>query len=309
MTGLLLILPMVTSAQDTNFLHSIEEIERRILHEEFELFRYSDLRFDGDISKRAILKFPDIKYMQVKWRRAREGADEFNNNPRFEMSAYQIQKLFLDENEFVVPPTLCKIYPFAQYLGMEPHAKPTFLNPDLVLVLIQYWLEEVSVDDVFDKRRLKKDSLYAGYFANLNILTYLIRHSDSNKGNILISKDQTNPRVFAVDNGVAFSSQHSDRGTEWRKLHVKKFPAKTVERLRAITSDDLIRALSVVAQFEMKDGHMTPVPATESLNVDKGVRRIVNRIQLGLTSKEIRDVEERLQYLLKKIDEGKYTVF
>ena len=165
------------------------------------------------------------------------------------------------------------------------------------------------MDDVLNKRRLKKDSLYARHFANLNILTYLIRHSDSNKGNLLISKDPSNPRVFSVDNGVAFRSEISDRGTEWRKLLVKKFPAKTVERLRAITPDDLTRALSVVAQFEMKDGQMKPVPATESLNVDKGVRRIVNKVQLGLTAREIRDVEERLQYLLKKIDEGKYTVF
>jgi len=306
---LFLILPILTHAQDANFLHSVEEIERRILHEEFELFRFSDLRYEGDISKRAIIKFPDIKYMQVKWRRAREGADEFNNNPRYEIAAYETQKLFLDENEFVVPPTMCRIFPRAWYLGMEPRAGPTFRKPDMVLVLLQYWLEEVSVDDVFDKKRLKNDPLYARHFANVNILTYLINHSDSNKGNLLISKVKSSPRVFAVDNGVAFRSQLSDRGTEWRKIHVKKLPEKTVQRLREITPDALNRALSVVAQFEIENGQMKPVPATESLDVKKGVRRRGNTIQLGLTAGEIRDIEGRLKDLLKKVDEGKYTLF
>ena len=309
MAGLFFILPNVILAQDANFLHSIEEIERRILHEDFELFRHSDLRYEGDISKRAIIKFPDIKYMQVKWRRAREGADEFNNNPRYEIAAYKIQKLFLDENEFVVPPTMCRIFPHARYLGIESHAGPTFRKPDMVLVLLQYWLEDVSVDDVFDKKRLKNDPLYARHFANVNILTYLINHSDSNKGNLLISKVKSSPRVFAVDNGVAFMSQHSDRGAEWRKIHVKNLPEKTVQRLREITPDALNRALSVVAQFEIQKDQMKPVAATESLDVKKGVRRQGNIIQLGLTDREIRDVEKRLKDLLKKVDEGKYTLF
>lgn len=306
---LFLILPIFSSAQDSNFLHSIEEIEHKLLHEDFEVFRYTDLRFKGDISKRAILMFPEVKYMQVKWRRAREGADEFNNNPRYETAAYQIQKLFLDENEFVVPPTLCRVFPFAQYLGIEPHVGPTFRKPDMVLVLLQYWLEEVSVDDIFDKDRFKNDPLYTRHFANVNILTYLIRHSDSNKGNLLISKDKSNPRVFAVDNGVSFMSQHSDRGTKWHKLQVKKLPAKTIERLREITPDDLNRALSVVAQFEIQNGQMKSVPATESLDEKKGVRRYGNIIQLGLTAREIHEVEKRLKDLLKKVDEGKYTLF
>jgi hypothetical protein len=302
-------IPVFSSAQDSNFLHSIEEIERKLLYEDFEVYRLHDLRYEGAISKRATLRFPGVKYMMVKWRRAYEGADDFNNNPRYETAAYEIQKLFLDENEFVVPPTLCRVFTLAQYLGIETEAEPTFRRPNVVLVLLQYWLSEVTDNDVFDKKRFRDDPLYAKHFANVNILTYLIKHADSNEGNLMISKDASNPRVFAVDNGVSFMSRVSDRGDMWSKLHVTKLPAKTIERLRQITPDDLNRALSVVAQFEIQTGPMKPIPGTESLDVEKGVRREGNIIQLGLTAKEISRVEKRLKDLLEKVDEGKYTLF
>lgn len=303
------ILPIFSYAQDTNFLHSIEEIERKLLYENFEVFRMSDLRYEGDISKRVILQFPEVKFMQVKWRRAYEDVDAFNNNPRYEIAAYQIQKLFLDEDEFVVPPTMCRIFPYAQYIGIESNSDPTFRGPDVVLVLLQYWLEEVSSDDVFDKKRLETDPLYAKHFANLNILTYLINHSDSNKGNVLISRAKSNPRVFSVDNGVAFGSRESNRGKRWCKLRVKKLPAKTIERLREITPEDLNRALSVVAQYDIQISPKKPLPTSESLDVGKGVRRKGHIIQLGLTAREIRSVEIRLKDLLEKVDKGKYTLF
>jgi hypothetical protein len=58
----------------------------------------------------------------------------------------------------------------------------------------------------------------------MNILSYLIEHKDSNVGNFLISKDATNPRVFAVDNSYAFGSPESDRGHDWRFIRVKRLP-------------------------------------------------------------------------------------
>ncbi len=306
---LFLFLPAYSSAQDSNFIYTIDEIERRLLHEDFEIFRFKYLRFEGDIGKRVILKYPDVKYVQVKWRRARKGGHEFNNAPRYEMAAYQIQKLFLDENEFVVPPTLCRGFPMVEYKAIEPDAGPTFNEPDMVLVLLQYWLDEVTTDDVYDKKRFKNDSLYAKHFANTNILTYLIRHSDSNEGNLLISKDKTNPRVFSVDNGVAFTSMESDRGTRWRSILVKKLPQKTIKRLREITPEALHKALGVIAQIEIKNGIITSAPPTENIDVKKGVRRKENIIQLGLTASEINSIDKRLKNLLKNVDKGKYDLF
>ena len=307
---LFLLLPVYSSAQDSNIVYTIDEIERRLLHEDFEIFRFKYLRFEGDIGKRVILKYPDVKYVQVKWRRARKGGHEFNNAPRYEIAAYQIQKLFLDENEYVVPPTVCKGFPMDQYKAIEPDARPTFNKPDMVLVLLQYWLDEVTNDDVYNKKRFENDSLYAKHFANTNILTYLIYHSDSNKGNLLISTDKSNPRVFAVDNGIAFmSKRESERGTRWRSILVKKLPGKTIARLREITSEALHKALGVVAQLEIKNGMINPAPPTENIDVKKGVRRNGNMIQLGLTAAEINAIDKRLRELLKSVDKGKYKLF
>lgn len=306
---ILIVYQLPAFSQQSNFLHPICEIERRLNHEDFELFRFSDLRFEGDIAKRAILKFIDVKYMQVKWRRARPGAEEFNNQPRYEVAAYQLQKLFLDEDEYVVPPTVIRGFPFSLYKKMEKYANATFRKPNMVFVVLQYWMEQVSSDDVFDQKRFETDSAYTRHLGNANIFSYLIRHSDSNKGNFLISKIKSNPRVYAVDNGVAFASEESNRGTKWRKLRVKKLPAKTIARLREVTLEDLRSALGVVAQFDVKNGCIKNTARTENLNPKRGVRRKDNIIQFGLNEREIKDIWSRLEKLIKRVDSGDIATF
>ena len=125
-TLLLTILPINLPAQDSNVLYPIEEIERKLVYDDFEIFRFRDLRFVGDIGKRVILKYADNKDLQIKWRRALKGGHEFNNAPRFEVAAYELQKLFLDENEYPVPPTVCRAFSMEEYLKIEKDAIPTF---------------------------------------------------------------------------------------------------------------------------------------------------------------------------------------
>ena len=67
-------------------------------------------------------------------------------------------------------------------------------------MLLQYWLNQVTVLAEPDTARLRAEPRYAWHMGNLNILSYLIRHSDSNVGNFLVSVDTGNPRAFAVDN-------------------------------------------------------------------------------------------------------------
>ena len=96
----------------------------------------------------------------------------------------------------------------------------------------------------------------------MNILSYLSKHKDSNVGNFLISIDPDNPRVFTVDNSLAFSSLESNRGTAWQKVRVKRLPKKTIERLKLINKTDLEDALSVVAQFEVQNRQLVSVDFT-----------------------------------------------
>src|SRR5690606_19442280 len=134
--------------------------------------------------------------------------------------------------------------------------------------------------------------------ANFNILTYLISHRDSNTGNYLISLLE-DPRVYSVDNGVSFESLSSNRGEVWRDMLVDRLPRSTVDRLAMITREDLERVLGIVAEFEIRDGELVPVPPGENMSRNRGVRVSDTRVQFGLTTREIRALERRLNQLVR----------
>lgn len=298
-------------AQDSNFLLPIKEIERRFQFEDLDIFKFKDVRKNG-IVKRVILRWSDGSYTQAKWKRAPRRGHITNNAPRYEIAAYQFQKLFLDENEYVVPPTIMRGFPLKKYRELEysiVQINPTFDNTQCVCFVLQYWLENVSIDNIYDKKRFKSDTTYARNIGNMNIFSWLIRHNDSNIGNFLISTDTNNPRIFAVDNGMAFDSRESDRGHEWRDIRVKRLPRKTIERVRNIHLETLHKTLGVVAQYEVQDGQLKFVESTENINPKKGVRVSENVIQIGLTKKEIDDIFKRQQRLIKRIDTGKIKIF
>jgi len=245
----------------------------------------------------------------VKWKKAARGGRAVNNQPRYEIAAYELQKLFLEAEEYVVPPTAGRSLPLNKYQEIEPDVEPTFKNTSCVFFCLQYWLEEVTSEKIYDKKRFKSDTTYARHLGNMNILSYIIKHNDSNEGNFLISKDLDNPRVFAVDNGFAFGTLESNRGFVWRKIRVKSLPEKTIERLRKIQKSDLEKTLGVVAQFQIQQGQLISVPAGESLDEGKGVRVSEEIVQFGLTKSEINGVYNRIKKLLKRVDSGKIKTF
>ena len=116
-------------------------------------------------------------------------------------------------------------------------------------------------------------------------------------------------RVFAVDNGVAFRSEESNRGTKWKFLQVNQFPAATVERLRDITEEELDETLGVLAQWEVVDDELVRVKPTENLWDTRGVREEDGVIQIGLTEGEIDDVWDRIEDFLDDVDRGRYMAF
>lgn len=302
--------PAGAGAQDAHIMAPADSVERRLRHEVIEILDERGSRFEGDRTSRVVLTFPDGELMAVKWAPAPWRGDDFNNSPRYEAAAYEIQKLFLDEPEYVVPPTVLRAVPVAWYRRLAENARPTFPNTESVLVALQYWLFNVTGGEVWDEDRFARDTLYARHVANLNTLTFLIRHNDANEGNFLISRTAENPRVFSVDNGLSFSSEASDRGTDWRRLRVGRIPARTVERLRSLTEAELVRRLETVAQFVVRpDAQLAPMSPTANLKPDQGVRHEDGLIQLGLTRSEIRGVWRRVERLLADVDEGKVGIF
>src|SRR3954465_712702 len=94
-------------AQDRNILLPAGELERILASEPMRIVSASISRpkAEADITLKSEVAFGARAPMRVKVRRAEPGADTFNNRPRYELAAYELQKLLLDPAEYVVPPT------------------------------------------------------------------------------------------------------------------------------------------------------------------------------------------------------------
>jgi len=299
-------------AQDANITLPVPEIERMMAAPELTIVsaEISRPKAKGDITLKADVSFEGKPPIRFKLRKAEPGADTFNNVPRYDMAAYELQKLFLDPNEYVVPPTALRFVSLAEFSKYSPGVVRTFPGAEQVLAVVQYWLQEVKViADVYNAETFATDPVYARHIGQLNIFTDLIDHSDSNAGNFLISRTTPGARVFSIDNGVAFASEESDRGKLWKDLRVDRLPADTVERLRKITPEVLQQALGVVGQWQLQDGKYVPVPKGENLSPNQGVRREGDVLQMGLKKSEVSRIARALKNLLEKIDDSDVKTF
>jgi len=259
-------------------------------------------KIDGDRSARVVLAGPDGEPpLTVKWKPVGRKAEGFNNEPRYELASYALQKMFLDECEYVVPPVALRTMSLDEYRRVRADGEATLRGTSSVLFLLSYWLNDVTNAGAWDPDRFASDPRYARHWGNLNVLTHLIEHKDANLGNLLISRNPEDPRVFAVDNDVAFGSDSSDRGDQWKNIQVDRLPAATIARLEAITPADLDRVLGVLAEFRIEDGLLVPVPPGENMNHRRGVRTAEERVQFGLTSAEINNIKRRRDRLLLQV--------
>ena len=299
-------------SQDANIALPVPEIEKMFAADDFTIVsaEISRPKAKGDITLKAEVSFGGQPPVVVKLRKAEPGADSFNNVPRYDMAAYELQKLFLDPAEYVVPPTALHFVPLAEFRKYSPGVERTFPGAEQVLAVIQYWLQDIKVvADVFNPATFDSDAIYARHIGQLNILTDIIDHADSNAGNFLVSRTSPGARVFSIDHGVAFASEESDRGRLWFKLRVDRLPADAVERLRKITPAMLQDSLGVVAQWQLKDGNYVPMPSGENLAPNQGVRREGPILQMGLKKSEITKIARALESLLKQVDSGDVKTF
>jgi hypothetical protein len=241
---------------------------------------------------------------------APEDGEAYNNNPRYEVAAYEVQKLFLEPHEYVVPPTVMRAFDLSWIHALEPDVDPTFDDTESALVVLQYWLFNIAGDQVWDADKFDSDTLYARNLANFNIFTYLVRHNDQNEGNYLISGIEPGPRVFSVDNGIAFDANVSDQGARWRRIRVDRLPEATIQRLRSLTREDVRARLETVAQFRIEpDGTLTTEPVGPATDPRRGIRRTDELIQFGLSNREIDALWRRIERLVKRADDGDFELF
>jgi len=296
------------AAQDVNLPLPVAELEQMLGQEPLRIVsaEISRPKAKGDITLKAEVAFGDRPPLRVKLRKAVPGGEEFNNVPRYDLAAYELQKFFIDPDEYVVPPTALRMIPLDEFRRYSPDVQPTFRESGEVLAVVQAWLQEIKViADVYDPALFAADAVYARHIGQLNVLTHAIAHGDSNVGNFLISRAASGPRVFSIDHGVAFASAQSDRGKLWQVMRVDRLPADTVARLRAITEQTLHERLGVLAQWQLEDGRYVAVAPGGNLSPQRGIRREDGTLQMGLTKSEIGAVWRRLARLLKEVDAGR----
>jgi len=252
---------------------------------------------------------------RVRWRA--QSSAGLINEPRKELAAYAVQKLFLSEQELVVPPTVAICLPLSEYRRFEPNEPPTFENIDCVLGFASYWLE--GVEDVgaaqksgtlranggiWDRRRFETDPVYRSSVSNANVFTYLINHGDAHEKQFMLERTPEGLRTYVVDNSIAFLSIKNPLllvREDWSQLQIPYVPQQLVARIEALTVANL-RALSSLAELEKQGRQLVPSsPTRERVPTDgHAMSWQGSRLRIGLSNREIELVAARMRELVQR---------
>jgi len=261
------------------------------------------------------LRFPETgDQFSVKGKLVSPALDGFNNSPRKELAAWKLQFLFLDPVDFTVPSTVLRCVPLETWKERHDSGTPVIPGTKCMLSNVTIWMQNVTVpDELYEEERFLNDLNYAYHLANFNIFAYLINLRDNRKGNVLVSKDDSNRRVFAVDNGVSFGTIWYNwfypPTYSWREISVPALPRQSIDRLQKLGREDL-DFLMVVAQLEAdSDGILRTVQSGAPIDPKKGVRLDGTTVQFGLTADEVDDVWKRIESLVKSVNAGEIALF
>jgi len=247
------------------------------------------------------------------------------NDPRRELAAYAVQKLFLAPDQYVVPPAAGHCFAVEHYRArVEPLELPSFYGTSCVYGILSYWLEDAkSVDEAADTQRLDQDDLfdedlfwrnatYRRSLADVNLLAHLISHGDSHPAQFVVTGDRKQPRVHVVDNTIAFSDFRNpklDADEDWSILHVPALSAESLARLRALRFQDVLK-LAVIERYENRHGQLVRASLPERpVARPTGTRWVGNRLEVGLTRAEINRLWRRLRLVLARLEAGEIQTF
>ena len=273
------------------------------------------------------LRVPTIPpiVFRAKWRA--ETTATRRNSPRRELAAYAVQKLFLKEHEYVVPPTAPHCFPLDEYRDkVDARARASYRNTSCVYGILSYWLEDVqplgaarkagwfhgarghALDRaLFDDSRTYRDSI-----ASVNLFTYLIAHADSHAANFLITRDRDEPFVYSIDNSLSLGMPRNAKlpaEDDWSRLRVPALPRDRIDRVRELGSR--IDQLRSCAELEPQDGQL--VLASRSSRSDApptdGMDWLDGRLRVGLTASEIAGVRDRVERLSSRARRGELELY
>ena len=261
--------------------------------------------------KLTVLLGDDGFRIDLKWKAAPAGGDGWNNSPRREVAVYAAQDLFLDPDDYPVPPVAAHSFSLDAYALVDGDAEPQLEGTRCVFGAAAAWLQNVSQPDrAFDPKRFSRDAQYASHFANLNLLAYLVAHRDARSNNFLMSIDRSNPRVFLIDNGIAFGGVLYNFFTwHFNEIRTRGLSKQSIDRLRRVRRGHLSK-LGVLGELAADSaGVLRPVEPRDNVDPDLGMRVAPGRVQFGLTASEIDAMASRLENLLERIDAGELETF
>lgn len=249
--------------------------------------------------------------IDVKWKAAPAGGEGWNNSPRREVGAYAVQELFLDPEDYPVPPVVARGISLDAYAAVDKDAMPNIPETRCVFGGMAAWLQNVvQPAPAFDPKRFSEDARYAFHFANLNLLAYLIAHRDARSNNFLMPTDPSTPRVFSIDNGIAFGGVLYNFFTwHFDEIRIAGLPKQSIDRLRRVSRHQLSK-FGVLGELEADQaGVLHAVAPSPNCDPEVGTRLVPGRIQFGLTVSEIDAMATRLHDLLARIDAGELQLF
>jgi len=262
--------------------------------------------------------------LRAKWR-AHQTAG-LTNDPRKELAAYAVQKLFLEPHEYVVPPAVGRCFELDAYRrSVDAAAVASFDGIDCVFGYLSYWLEGVEdLEDALEDGWLDGESmldgelfannpLYRRSLADVNLFTYLIHHGDAHDEQFVLTLERHALHVYSVDNSIAFESFKNPMvllfREDWSRIKVPALRRQPIERLRRLDRR-AVSQLALIEQFENRAGLLIPEPPTPPVGrTDAGLRWLGDELKVGLTAHEIDGIWRRWRELLAQIEAGGIQVF
>lgn len=287
------------------------EAERRFATGSFEIMEAKRTASGVAGAQKWKLRFDDGKVVKAKWKEApRYLTDGWNNSPWREIAAYELQKLFLEEGDYVVPPSELRCIPLTLYRTIDSDARPTLKGTDCVYGVLSLWLQDVEEPaEVWQPDRFEQGGYYRRSIAAVDILTLLIAHKDGRPANFLWSNDDRR-QVFSIDNGVSFHAFPSNPLVRnWNDMRVSALPRDMVDRLDRL-SQRRLDGLAILRNLESDAaGILRPVKTTTNLDPEKSARVRGKQIQVGLSKRDLREVGERIGHLLRRVETGEIQTF
>jgi hypothetical protein len=218
------------------------ELEKRFWDQDFKIQEVKGAGGGVTGASKLKIEFPDGKVVKVKWKAVPPlKADGWNNSPRKEIATYVMQRFVVDEDDYMIPTVAPHCLSVEEYKVIDPRPKPSVKGSSCVLGLVAIWMEDLDAPwPFFDEKLFESDPKYARFLSDMNVVLYLVDHRDGRRGNLLRSTDKSDPRVYAVDNGIAFDTfPWNMLVPNWNEIRVPWLARQTVERLRKIGRLDL----------------------------------------------------------------------